>query len=72
MNVEIVSPVCKCPYDEKIFFSRLKDISGYQSALGKGSNLRLSFVGGSDEFVVSELQKICDMWNTSFSVLEND
>ena len=72
MIIEIEGPAFKCADDRKIFVSRLAEIPGYESVLGSGSMLRLTTAGSPEELVANELQKICDVWNTSFIVVEHD
>lgn len=69
MEIEIVVPTFKCEEDEKIFFSRLHGIDGFEGVVGKGFNLHLSLIAKSGEGQIRELQSICNMWGTSFKVL---
>jgi len=69
MLIEIVAPVCKCAEDETIFFSRLRSIPGYDNVVGKGLNLHLTLEVESEKEVISELQEICNMWDTTFNVI---
>ena len=70
MLIEIPGPVFKCKDDENIFFSRLSEIPGFDSATGKGENLYLTLSENTGETVLAELQEICNMWGTTFKVLE--
>lgn len=70
IEVEIVGPVFKCAEDENIFFSRLYDLKGYVNVVGKGLNLYLKFESEFTRECLTELQEICDIWNTTFKSLE--
>lgn len=70
MLIEISGPVFRCEEDEKVFFSRLYGMPNYDSVIGKGLNLYLTLTENSKETVIEELQAICNMWGTTFKVLE--
>ena len=70
MLIEISVPVFKCEEDENVFFSRLYELPNYDSVLGKGLNLYLRLTENPKEAVIEELQVICNMWGTTFRVLE--
>lgn len=70
MLIEISDPVFKCEADKNVFFSRIYEIPGYDSIIGKGVNLYLTLTGNSKEAVIEELQVICDIWGTTFKILE--
>lgn len=70
MLIEIPGPVFKCEEDENIFFSRLSEIPGFDSVNGKGLNLYLTLAENPDESILEALQEICNMWGTTFKVLD--
>jgi len=70
MIIEIPGPVFKCDEDENIFFSRLYAMPGFNGVTGKGLNLYLTLTDHAQETVIDELQEICNMWGTTFKVLE--
>ena len=70
MLIEISVPVFKCEEDENVFFSRLYELPNYDSVIGKGLNLYLRLTENPNETVIEELQVICNMWGTTFRVLE--
>ncbi|GHA13897.1 hypothetical protein GCM10008090_24590 [Arenicella chitinivorans] len=70
MKIEIAGPVFKCAEDEKVFFSRVCSLPGYDSVVGKGRNLCILLKSSREGSVCDELSDICDMWNTTYRVLE--
>lgn len=69
MVIEIETPVFKCADDRKIFFARLTELPGYDCVIGKDESLRLHVAEGAEQgVVVTELQRVCDVWNTRFEV----
>jgi len=70
MLIEISGPVFRCEVDENIFFSRLYGIPNYDSVINKGLSLYLTLTENSKGAAIEELKIICNMWGTTFKVLE--
>lgn len=70
MRIEIVSPSFKCESDENIFFGRLQRLKGVEGIVGEGRHLYLTLNSEFQDEAVSELQAMCDFWNTSYQVVE--
>ncbi|GJM13276.1 MAG: hypothetical protein DHS20C12_16790 [Pseudohongiella sp.] len=68
MVVEISSPIFKCPDDEAVFLSRVHGVSGYESLIGTGSRLRLTLNSPDETKALTQIQEICDMWHTTFTL----
>lgn len=70
MLIEITGPVFKCEEDKNIFLSRLYAIPNDAAVSVKAFNYYLTVNELSKQVDLQELQAICDMWGTSFKVLE--
>lgn len=70
MKIEILRPIFKCEEDENIFFSRLYSLPGYDTVVGKGRSLYLTLKNGSENATVNKVQETCDIWNTTYRVLD--
>lgn len=69
MVIEIAGPVFKCSEDENIFFERIYALPGYKEVVGRGRNLYLTIKDLSGKEIAQELREICNIWNTSFTVV---
>jgi hypothetical protein len=69
MLIEIAGPVFKCEDDKNIFFSRLYEMPNFEGVVGLGTSFHLTLTDIPGETVMVELQTVCDMWGTNFTVL---
>lgn len=69
MLVEITAPVFKCAEDERVFLTRLRELSGYQSVVGKDQRFHLTLAGVSEEQVLAQLGEVCAIWHTQFELV---
>lgn len=69
MVIKIAEPVFKCGEDEDIFFDRIYALPGYETVIGRDRNLYLSIKELSGKIAAEELQEICDIWNTTFTIV---
>jgi hypothetical protein len=70
MLIQIIGPVFRCKDDEAVFLSRLYELSNYKNISQKGLNFHLTLTNNPIAQVFEELQAICNIWGTSFVVLE--
>ena len=69
MLIRILTPIFKCQEDQNIFFSRLRGLPGYESAVGRAEGFHLTLTGQAEQEAIEELNALCDVWNTTFEVL---
>ncbi len=70
--IEISGLIFKCAADESIFISRLYELHGIDNVVSKGVNVHLALSNTFNEAAFKELQIICDIWGSTFKVINNE
>lgn len=68
MKVTITSPIFKCREDEQVFLSQLRAVPGFEQVTGMNNQFVLALASDEAAFPSSELQALCNRWNTQFQL----
>lgn len=71
MKVEIGKSVFKCQEDESIFLTRLAELPGFEKLLDNKISFYLFLSVIERSHALESLQEICDLWHTSYILIEN-
>lgn len=70
--IKIIKPVFKCEEDENIFLMRLSEISACENVMDKNSHFLLVSGVTDLSLIETEIQEICDIWNSTYKIISWD